>query len=47
MGVVSHGYGGLGGAGMEVMDGMYVGQSQGFGGMSGDAGALPECEVIH
>ena len=27
--VVSHGYGGLGGAGVEAVDGMHVGQSQG------------------
>ena len=26
--VVSHGYGGMGGAGMEVVDGMHAGQSQ-------------------
>ena len=44
--VVSHGYGGLGGAGVEVVDGMHAGQ-RGVGRMSGDAGALPECEVIH
>ena len=29
MDVVSRGYGGLGEAGMEVVDGMYAGQSQG------------------
>ena len=28
-------------AGMEVVDGMHVGQIQGFGRMSGDAGTLP------
>ena len=27
--VVSHGYGGLDGAGMEVVDGMHAGQGQG------------------
>ena len=32
---------------MEVMDDMHVGQSQGAGRMSGDAGALPDCEVIY
>ena len=32
-------------AGMEVVDGMHAGQSQGVGRMSGDAGALPECVV--
>ena len=35
------------GAGMEVVDDMNAGQSRGIGLMSGDAGALPECEVIH
>ena len=45
--VASHGYGGLGGAGMEVVDDMHAGQSQGFCRMSIDAGELPECEVIH
>ena len=34
-------------AGMKVVDGMHVGQSRGVGRMPGDAGALPECEVIH
>ena len=29
VGVVSHGFGGLGGAGMEVLDGIHAGQSQG------------------
>ena len=43
--VVSHGYGGLDGAGMEVVVGTYAGQSQGVGCMSGDAGIFPECEV--
>ena len=33
-------------AGMEVVDGIHAGQSQGFGHMSGDARALPGCEVI-
>ena len=32
---------------MEVVDGMHAGQSRVVGPMSGDAGALPECEVIH
>ena len=32
---------------MEVVDGVHAGQSWGVGCMSGDAGALPECEVIH
>ena len=45
--VVSHGNGGLGRAGIEVVGGMHTGESQGVGIMSGDAGALPECEVIH
>ena len=31
---------------MEVVDGMHAGQSPAVGRMSGDAGALPECEVI-
>ena len=34
------------GAGIEVVDGMPAEQSQGIGRMSGDAGELPECEVI-
>ena len=34
-------------AGMEVVDGMHVGQSRGeVGRLSGDAGAFPECEVM-
>ena len=33
---------GLVGAGMEVVDGMHAGQSQGIGDMLGDAEALPE-----
>ena len=33
----------VGGAGMGVVDGMHVGQSRGC--MSGDVGALPECEL--
>ena len=32
---------------MDVVCGMHAGQSQGHGGMSGDARAFPECEVIH
>ena len=32
---------------MEVEDGKLAGQSHGVGRMSGDAGALPDCEVIH
>ena len=31
---------------MEV-DGMHAGQGRGVGGMSGDAGAFPECEMVH
>ena len=38
---------GLVGAGMEVVDGMHAGQSHGICHMSGDAGAFPECKVIH
>ena len=34
-------------AGMELVDGMHAGQSQGVGRMLGDDGASPECEVIH
>ena len=34
-------------AGMQMVDGMLAGQSRGVGRMSGDAGALPECDVIH
>ena len=45
--VISHGYSGLGGVRDEVVDGMHAGQSQGVVHMSGDAGALPECQVIH
>ena len=30
------------GAGMDVVDGMHVGHSRGFGRMSGDADAFPE-----
>ena len=33
------------GSGMEVVDGMHAGQR--WGHMSGDAGALTECKVIH
>ena len=40
----SHGYGVLDGGRMDEVGGMHVGQA---GLMSGDAGALPECEVIH
>ena len=36
MHVSSHGYGGLGGGGMKVVDGMYEGQSQGTDSMSVD-----------
>ena len=44
--IVSHGYGGLGGAWMEVVDGRHVGQIQGVvGRMSGDARALSMCKV--
>ena len=32
---------------IEAVDGMHAGQCQGVGRMSGDAGTLPECEVIH
>ena len=38
--VVGHDRGGLGGTGMEVVDGMHVVQSLGVACMSGDAGAL-------
>ena len=34
-------------AGMDVVNGMHAGQSKGVNCKSGDAGALPECEVIH
>ena len=45
--VVSHGYGGLGG-GRDGCGGWYAcGTRPGVGRMSGDAGARPECEVIH
>ena len=33
------------GAGMEVVDGMHAEQSQRVGCMTGDGGALTECEV--
>ena len=33
------------GVGVEVAVGRHVGQSQGFGRMSGDAGEFPECEL--
>ena len=46
-GVVIHGYGGLGFAGMKVVDGMHAGQIQGAGRILRDARALFECEVIH
>ena len=39
----SHGYGGLDGAGMELVLGKHAGQSQVVGRMSEDAGAFPEC----
>ena len=45
--VVSHGYGGWVEAGMEVVVGKHAGQSQQVGRMSGDVGALPECQTIH
>ena len=32
---------------MEVVDGMHAGLSWGVGRMSRDAGALPECKVMH
>ena len=32
---------------MEVVDGIHAGQSQGVVTISGDAGALLECKVIH
>ena len=35
------------GAGMKVVIGMHVDQCQGVDRMSGDGGALSECEVIH
>ena len=44
--IVSHSYGWLGAGGMEVVDGMHAEQSQWVVRMSGDARALPECEVI-
>ena len=47
MSVVSHGYGGLGGCREGGGGGRHAGQSRGVGRMSGDAGAYPECEVIH
>ena len=31
---------------MEVVDSMHMGESQGVDHMSGDAGAIIECEVI-
>ena len=31
---------------MEVVDGMHAGQCRGVSRMSGDAEALPECEVM-
>ena len=45
--VVSHDSGMLGGAGMEVVDGVHAGQCQGVVHISRDAGALPACKVIH
>ena len=35
------------GVGMEMVNGMHAGQSQGSGCMSGEAGALAMCELIH
>ena len=32
---------------MQVVDGMHAGQRQQFGRLSGDAGALPKCVMIH
>ena len=43
--VISHGYGGFGGD--RDGDGMHAGESQRVGCMSGDAGVIPKCEVIH
>ena len=45
--VASYGYGRLVGSGIEVVDSMHAGQRQGSGRLLGDAGAFPECEVIH
>ena len=46
--VVSHGYGGLVGTRMEVVDCMQCGRKPGgVSRMSGDSRALPVCEVIH
>ena len=45
--VVGHGYGGLVGC-RDGGGGLYECKTKpGVGRMSGDAGALPECEVIH
>ena len=33
--------------GMEVVDGMHSRECRGVDSISGDAGVLPECEVIH
>ena len=38
---------GLVGTGMEVVDGMHVGQSYGVGRISRDARSSSECELIH
>ena len=43
--VVINGCSELGGAGMGVVDA--CGTNRGVSRMSGDAGALPECELIH
>ena len=32
---------------MEVVDGMHADKAKGVGRMSGDAGALPVCEMVH
>ena len=37
----------VGGVEMEMVNGRHAGQSQRAVCKSGDAGALPECEVIH
>ena len=44
--VISHGYGGLCGD-RDGGGGWYACGTNGVGCMSGDAGALPMCEVIH
>ena len=35
------------GAGIVVVDGVHAQHSQGVGQVSGDAGELPECKVMH